>query len=114
MARKVAKDNHPGDYDVASATAGAATLNKVSGIITSESIATATAGIYTLTLTNNQVFTNGVVLASVQLGSATTGTPQIVDVNTGATDGTVVIRVKNIDGSNAFNGTIKVSFYVVT
>lgn len=114
MARKVPKDNHPGDYGTATAATNAATCHFVSGLITSEALTTAAGSTYTLTLTNMHCFTNSVVLASVGLGSSTNGLPTIVSITNGATDGTVVIIVKNIDGSNAFNGTIAIAFHVVT
>jgi hypothetical protein len=97
-------------YGTASATAGAATLNAQSGTITSEALTTAAGSIYTLTLTDSMVAAASVVLATVQLGTSTQGTPQIVSV--APAGGSVVIKIKNIDGSNAFNGTIKVQFTV--
>lgn len=95
----------------ANATGGAATLNKQVCLITSEALVTAIGAIYTLTLTNSKVAATSTVLPSVYLGTATTGTPQIVDVKPAG--GSVVIRVKNIDGANAFNGTIKVTLVVI-
>jgi hypothetical protein len=96
----------------ATAASGAATLNKATGVITSESLTTADADTpYTLTLTNSKIKATSVVLASVGLGSATTGTPQIVSVTPAA--GSVVILVWNVSASAAFNGTIKVAFTVL-
>lgn len=94
----------------ASATAGAATLNATKGIITSEALSTAKGSAYTLTLSNSSIKAGSVVLASVQLGSATTGTPLIETIATSA--GEAVISVLNNDAANALNGTIKVSFVV--
>lgn len=95
----------------ASATTGAATLNKSSGVITSESLTTAAGSIYTLTLSNSKIAAGDMVFPSVQLGDSTTGIPQVVDA--AVTAGQVVIRVKNIDGSAPFNGTIAISFMVL-
>lgn len=96
----------------ASATAGAATLNAAgSGVITSESLTTAAGSNYTLTITNNMVAAADVVLASVQLGTSTQGEPLVESITPAA--GSVVILVRNNHGSDAFNGTIKVSFLVV-
>lgn len=92
----------------ASATAGAATLNKNAGVITSEALTTAAGATYTLTLTNSTIAAADQVFASVQLGTATTGMPVITTVKPGA--GSVVIVVQNIHASAALNGTIKVSF----
>jgi hypothetical protein len=92
----------------ATATSGAATLNKNAGAITSESLSTAAAADYTLTLTNSDIAAADQVVASVQLGSSTTGEPAITSVTPAA--GSVVIKVRNIAASAAFNGTIIVSF----
>lgn len=94
----------------AAATAGAATLNKSAGVITSESLTTAAAASYTLTLADTRIAAADQVFASVQLGTSTAGTPQIVNVTTSANQ--VVVVVKNIHATDAFNGTIKISFVV--
>ncbi len=94
----------------ASATAGAATLNKMAGVITSESLTTAAGADYTLTLTNSDIAAADQVFASVQLGSATTGMPTVTTVSPAA--GSVVVVVQNIHATAALNGTIKISFSV--
>lgn len=104
MAQTIA-DHHTGDHGTATASSGAATCNHTSFWITSESITTAAGSTYTLTLANSHVHTNTGVFASVALGASTTGLPQVVSVDT-STDGTVVIIVKNIHASAAFNGAI--------
>ncbi|MDE2426235.1 MAG: hypothetical protein KGO96_10065 [Elusimicrobia bacterium] len=95
----------------ATATAGAATLNKMAGVITSESLTTGAGADYTLTLTNSDIAAADQVYASVQLGTATTGTPAVAMVTPAA--GSAVIVVQNIHASAALNGTIKISFLVV-
>ena len=95
----------------ASATAGAATLNKMAGVVTSESITTAAGSDYTLTLTNSDIAAADQVFASVQLGSATTGEPCVTSVTPAS--GSAVIKVRNVAASAAFNGTIVVSFMVL-
>lgn len=92
----------------ATASSGAATLNKSAGVITSESLSTAAGSSYTLTLTDSAVAAADQVMASVALGTSTQGTPQIVSVTPAA--GSVVIVVKNIHATQAFNGTILVAF----
>ncbi len=100
------------DKDRTAATAGAATLNKAAGVITSETLTTAPLPpSYTLTLTNSSIAVGDQVLASVALGTATTGTPVITSVKEGA--GSVVIVVKNIDASAALNGTLRIKFAVL-
>lgn len=94
----------------ASATAGAATLNKNAGVITSESLTIAAGSQYTLTLTNSTVAAADQVFASVANNSNTGGTPCIVTVTPAA--GSVVIVVQNIHASAAFNGTINIAYAV--
>lgn len=96
----------------ATASAGAATLNKTSGKITSEALTTAQNAIYTLTLTNSAIAAADFVFASVADGTNTQGTPMIGQVNPAA--GSVVIEVINKHATaEAFNGTVEVSFFVV-
>lgn len=94
----------------ATATAGAATLAKDSGKITSEALTTAAGATYTLTLTNTAIAAADMVFASVALGTATTGMPVVTRVTPAA--GSVVIIVQNIHASAALNGTIVISFMV--
>lgn len=105
-------DKHIGDHGVATAAAGAANIQTVVGQITSESLVTATGALYTLTIVGRHFQADSVVMASVRLGTSTQGTPQIVSVTPSGLPGAgqVVIVVKNIDATNAFNGTIVVSF----
>lgn len=95
----------------ATATAGAATLNKNAGVITSESLTTASGAEWTLTLTNSAIAAADQVYASVQNGTNTTAMPYITTVAPAA--GSVVIKVRNGHASVALNGTVKVSFFVV-
>lgn len=97
-----------GGTKTATAVAGAVTLNKSSGVITSEALTTAAAATYTLTITNNLIGVGDIPFASISLGTSTTGTPEISSVTAGA--GTVVIVVRNAHASAALNGTIKISF----
>lgn len=95
----------------ASATAGAATLNKNAGVITSEALTTAAGATYTLTLTNSTIAAADQVFASVAYGTATAGMPCITRVTPAA--GSVVIIVQNIHASAALDGTIKIAFMVL-
>jgi hypothetical protein len=96
----------------ASATAGAATLNQPSGIVTSESLTTAAAGAatYTLTLTNNQVIATDIIQATLGLGTNTTGTPVLVSAVAGA--GSIVFKVQNAHPSAALNGTLTFAYVI--
>lgn len=95
----------------AAATAGAATLSKSAGVITSEALTTAAGASYTLTLTNAEIAAADQVFASVAFGTASTGVPVVTRITPAA--GSVVIVVRNIDESAALNGTIKVAFAVL-
>lgn len=97
-----------GGTKTATAVSGAATLNKSSGVITSEALTTAAAATYTLTITNNLVAVGDIPFASVSFGTNTTGLPEVSSVTAGA--GTLVIVIRNAHASAALNGTIKVSF----
>jgi hypothetical protein len=96
----------------ATASGGAATLDKLSGKITSEALTTAQDAAYTLTLTNSTIAAADTVLVSVANGSNTQGTTVVTKVTPGA--GSVVIIVTNKHATaQALNGTIVVSFLVV-
>lgn len=94
----------------AAATAGAATLNKSSGVITSEALTTAAAATYTLTLTNSAIAAADVVLASLANGTNTQGTLELGRITAAA--GSCTVEVRNVHASEALNGTIKVAFAV--
>lgn len=95
----------------ATATAGAATLNKSAGVVTSEALSTAAGASYTLTITDSQIAAADQVYASVRYGTSTAGTPTVTLVTPGA--GSAVVIVQNVHASAALNGTIKVSFFVL-
>lgn len=95
----------------ATATAGAATLNKLSGKVTSEALTTAAGATYTLTVTNSTVVAGDLVFASLANGTNTTGSPGVVRATPGA--GTITLTVRNGDASAALNGTVVVSFMVI-
>lgn len=99
------------DSGTAAATAGAATLNKQSGTITSESITTAAGASYTLTLTNSVVTAASRVFASADNGTNSQGELTVARITPAA--GSVVILVKNVHASQALNGTIKINFFCV-
>lgn len=95
----------------ASATTGAATLNKIKGKITSEALTTAAAADYTLTLTNSEIAAADLVLVSVANGTNTTEGLAVNRVQPAA--GSAVIHIRNTHASAALNGTIVISFMVV-
>lgn len=94
----------------ATAAAGAVTLDKMAGVITSEALTTAAGADYTLTLTNNKVISaSSVVQVSLFNGTNTIGPiyPRLVTPAAGS----VTIVIRN-DSAAALNGTIKVSYVV--
>jgi len=95
----------------ATATAGAATLARVSGKITTEALSTAAGATYTLTITNTDIEASDIVFASIANGTGTAGTPAITRVTAAANS--LVIIVQNIHSANAFNGTMVISFYAL-
>jgi hypothetical protein len=105
-------DKIPGvDTGTVTAVAGAATLNTLSGKVTSEALTTAAAADYVLTVTNSKVTAASLVVASADNGTNTTEGLAINRVTPGA--GSLVIRVRNTHATVALNGTIKISFAVV-
>jgi hypothetical protein len=98
------------DGGTATATTGAATLSKQSGVITSEALTTAAGAAYTLTLTNTLVAATSKVFVSFDNGTNSQGTLALGTVTPGS--GQVVIVIRNAHASQALNGTIKISFFV--
>jgi len=99
------------DSSTATATAGAATLSKMAGVVTSESLTTAAAAAYTLTLTNTVIAATDLVFVSVANGTNSAGIPVVGRVTPGS--GSCTILIENQHGADAFNGTIKISFLVI-
>jgi len=96
----------------ATATAGAATLAATAGKVTTESLTTAQNADYTLTITNTAVAAADMAFASIANGTNTQGTPVVSRVTPGAGSLTVVIGNRH-GSSQALNGTLVVSFFVV-
>lgn len=94
----------------ATSTAGAATINAQTGLVTTEALTTAAAATYTFTLTNSAITTGSIVLVTVGKGTATTGEPSVHFVTTAA--GSCVILIRNNAAAAALNGTIKIGFKV--
>ena len=100
------------EVGTATASAGAATLNDLAGLVTTEALTTAQNAIYTLTLTNSKVAAGDLVFVTVADGTNTQGTPMLGEVTPGASS--VTIKVINKHASaEALNGTLKIGFFVV-
>ena len=94
----------------ATASAGAATLNKMAGVITSEALTTAGLADYTLTLTNSDIAATDQLMVSVANGTNTQGTIAVGSVKPGSNSATIVIH--NLHATQALNGTLLISFVV--
>lgn len=99
------------DNGTATSTAAAATISKMSGVITTEALTTAANGDYTFTLTNTLITANSNLLVQVGYGTATTGHPNLRKVTPGAGSATIIIH--NDDAAVALNGTLIIRFFLV-
>jgi len=97
------------DKATATTTGAAATINKESGVLTTEALTTAAGANYAITLTNSKIASTSILLLSKQGGTNTVQDFQIVGV---PGSGSAVITVYNTDPSAALNGTIKIGFVV--
>jgi len=97
--------------NLATSTAGAATLNTVSGMIQTESLSTAIGSTYTFTLTNSLITATTSPVPQMELlsFSNTGGQVQINSITNAA--GSTVAVFQNI-GSAAFNGTFLLPFHI--
>lgn len=97
------------DTGTVTGAAGAATLNKTCGIVTTETLTTAASGKSTYTITNSQVAATDIVLTNVSTtgtGTATTGS-----VTPGA--GSFTVELANVSTGAAFNAALKIYFTVI-
>jgi len=105
-----AQSKYFGEVGTVTSAAGAATLDRNAGVVTTESLTTAAGANYTLTITDNKITTASLVLVDVNNGTNTTVAPIRWTVT--PANGSVAIVVKNIHASAALNGTLKVSYFV--
>ena len=94
----------------ATAAAGAATLNKSSGVITTEALTTAAGAAYTLTLTDSQIAAGDLAVVSVD-ANGSTGIPHVTSAKT--TSHTLTVIVTNIHATDAFNAALKITFAIL-
>lgn len=104
---------HEVNFDSGTDTAdtSAATVNAAAGKVTSEGLTTAAAAAETLTITSDSCVATSLVFCSVANGTNTQGIPVIGEVAPGA--GSFTVAVENQHASEAFNGTVVVSFVIV-
>jgi hypothetical protein len=94
----------------ATAADGAATLDAVSGVITTDVLDTPAGAYYTLTLTNSFIKATSKVLPTLDHGSNTT---EVLMGTVTVTAGRAVFKVKNSHATAALNGTLKIGFLMV-
>jgi hypothetical protein len=99
------------DSGTATAVAGAVTLNKLSGVITTEALTTAAAANYGLAITNSTIAATDIIFASVSEVTNSGGVPVVCKVQPGA--GTLNIIIRNVHASAAFNGTLNIAFWAL-
>jgi hypothetical protein len=96
--------------NTATSTAGAATLNTVGGLITTEALTTAPGATYTFTLTDSLILaTSPVPQVEMFDKTNTAGTVQVTSVTNAA--GSSVFVFTNV-GTAAFNGTKTIAFHI--
>lgn len=98
-----------GGYGGSEAVAGAATGAAQRGYVTTEALTTAAGAAYVLTLTDPHVKLNSYVTATVEDGTNTQGAP-VVGRTKATAAGTATIEIRNTHASEAFNGTLLISY----
>lgn len=101
-------------YGTGTTSSNALTLNKESGIITTESLSTAADASQVITITNNTVAANSRVRAGIQAYSgafSTNGIP-VLNVDDVAA-GSFKLVVSNAHSANALSGTLAIQFEVL-
>lgn len=100
--------------NTATASSGAATLSRKSGVITSDSLSTTVGATYTLTLTNTLVTTaSNPPTVAVRDGTNTTGSFTIQSVTNNVAANTVtIVLINNGPGAATANGTVLVAFHL--
>jgi hypothetical protein len=100
-------------FTTGTSASAAITLNAQQGAITTEALTTAQNGIFALTMTNSSIKAGDMVIATVEDGTNTQGTPMIGQIKPAA--GSVVIEVINKHATaEALNGTLVIRFVVLS
>lgn len=98
------------DTSTATASGGTATLNKMAGKVTTNTMTTSPLNAFTLTLLNSTIAAGDIVLATIG-NFSTAGIPILIQ--TTPSSGACTFGIFNADSSNSFNGTVVVSFLVI-
>ncbi len=99
------------DRGTATSTVAAATINKQSGVITTEALTTAAAAAYAFTLTNSRIASTSIVILQLMGGTNTTRGLELRAIP-GAGSATISIFNNNVAAS-ALNGTLIFGFEVI-
>lgn len=91
-------------------SSGKATITADAAIITSASLSTGGGATTTFTIGCSLLTPGSIVLSSIQNGTNSGGTPQILTTDPGTQ--TVTIVVENTAASTAFNGTVIISIVI--
>lgn len=110
-----------GACDVATASAGAATLNNKCGVITTESLSTLAGSEYTLTLTNSTVAATDIIVWAAENGTnavgeitpvrATPGTGSVTFVIQNSKQGTGAVATST--SGTTWSGTLKIRYMLI-
>ncbi len=98
------------DKSTGSVNTGSVTINKQSGVITSEALSTAAQGVSTFTFVNSFITATSVINLTLSGGSNTTPGPVVGTTALGAGSCTVVVA--NLNTISALNGTVGMAFTV--
>jgi hypothetical protein len=102
------------DSGTATGAAGAVTLNKQSGTITTEALTTAGGAAQLYTVTNSVCTATARVFVNVKMGSGTTNTTApVYATNAIAGAGSFTVDLRNGALATPLNGTLKFDFWVV-
>jgi hypothetical protein len=93
------------------ATTSSVTLNKASGVVTTEALTTAAGAAYTLAITSDKASEGDIVLTSVTLPPGAHGVPVVSSVRVDNIR-RVLVTITNV-GTAAFNSTLNVAFAIL-
>lgn len=98
------------DAGTGTTSSGAVTIDHITGVVTTESLTTTAGNSATLVITNNKVKAGDTVQVTM-MGSGTNTRNYTYTAEVTA-DSTITVKIKNIEASNAFNGTFLFQFTV--
>jgi hypothetical protein len=101
------------DFGAATATAEAATLNDLMGIVTTNALDAAADATETIVITNNRAAAGDVCIAQV-IGGTSAGLPVVLkSVCTASTITITILNVGVADGGDALDGTVIIGYVLI-